>query len=217
VIALTVFVGALEEWFGWLAHTGGAFSGFHVSHFLIELVLLVVAVVARRRFGFPLLVLISTGAAWFFVTDLVSNGGNRSTAVTLLFGMCALLVAAVSDRVYGFWVHVVAGLTMGGALVTFWHTSDAEWILVGLASLVYVAIASGLARSSYAVLAAVGLFLATTHFVVKWFVPFEFTFFGDETPPSHPWAAALLYAAYGLVLMLLGLWLARRRGEPEPA
>ena len=62
------------------------------------------------------------------------------------------------DRVYGFWVHVVAGLTIGGALLWFSHSSDTDWVLIGLASLVYVAIASGLGRSSYAVLGAIGLF-----------------------------------------------------------
>jgi len=79
--------------------------------------------------------------------------------------------------------------------------------------------AAGLGRSSYAVLAAVGLFLATTHFVFKWFLDFTISFFGGEAqePIIHPWAAALLYVFYGLVLMLLGLWLAQRRRPAEPA
>jgi hypothetical protein len=84
--------------------------------------------------------------------------------------------------------------------------------------------ASVLERSSYAVLAAVSLLLTTTNFVEKWFdaVPFPLNFlfyvigFDEEPSTRHPWASALLYAAYGLVLMALGLWLARRRGMPEP-
>jgi hypothetical protein len=216
VISFAVFVGALEEWFGWLAHTERPFSGFHVSHLLIELALLVAAAIARRTFRFPLLVLVSTGAGWFFVTDLVSNGGNWSTTVTLLFGLAAMLVGLSADRVYGFWVHVVAGVTAGGALVTFWHTSDTDWILIAIASFAYVLLGSGLGRSSYVVLAAVGLFLTTTHFVFKWFGPGRVRFF-SEGERGHPWAAALSYVVYGLVLILLGLWLARRRGVPEPA
>jgi hypothetical protein len=106
---------------------------------------------------------------------------------------------------------------MGGAFVTFWHTSDTDWILVAIASFAYVLLASGLGRSSYAVLAAVGLFLTTTHFVLKWFIAFDISFFEEEPAKDHPWAAALSYAVYGLVLMLLGVWLARRRGMPEPA
>ncbi len=219
VVALAVVVGAFEEWAGWLAHTDAPFSGFHVDHFLIELTLLVGAAVARRIFHFPLLVFIAAGSAWFFVTDVLSNGGNWSATVSLVFGIVALLIGLGADRVYGFWLQVVAGLTIGGALLWFWHSSDTEWILIALASLVYVAIASGLGRSSYAVLAAFGLFLATTHFADKWFnepfIPFLYGFDG-ESDGSSTWAAALLYAGYGLVLMLLGLWLARRRGLAEP-
>jgi hypothetical protein len=217
VVALAVFVGALEEWFGWLAHTDSPFDGFHVSHFLIELVFVFGALAALQRFHFPLLVLVATASSWFFVTDFLSSGGDWSATVTLLFGAVALLVGVGADRVYGFWIHVVAGLTIGGALLQFWHTSDTDFILIGLVSLAYLLLASGLGRTSYAVLAALGLFIVTTHFVFKWFITFTFSFFGEErVTHDHPWAAALSYAVYGLALMLLGLWLARRRGEAEP-
>lgn len=218
VVALAVLVGALEEWLGWLAHTDAPFAGFHVDHFLIELTLIAGAAVARRIFRFPLLVLLETAAAWFFVTDVLSNGGNWSATVTLVFGIFAMLVGLAVDRVYGFWVQVVAGLTIGGALLWFWHSNDTDWILIAVASLVYIALGSGIGRSSYAVLGAFGLLLATTHFVDKWFVtPFIPFFSGyDEAPGGRAWAAALTYAGYGLVLMLLGLWLARRRGMAEP-
>jgi hypothetical protein len=215
VIVLAVLVGAIEDWFGWLAHTDTAFAGFHLSHFAIELTLLVGAIAARRVFRLPLFVLISTVAAWFFVTDLISNGGNWSAAVTLVFGLTALLVGIGADRVFGFWLQVVAGLTIGGALLTFWHSSDTDWILIGLASAAFVLIASGLGRSSYAVLAAIGLFLTTTHFVLKWFGPKDVGFF-SAGEPGRPWAAALSYALYGVVLMLIGMWLARRRAPAEP-
>ena len=215
-VAFVVLVGSLEDWFGWLANTNSPFQGFHVGNLLLELVAVVAALAARRILRFPLLVLPAAIAAWFFVTDLVSNGGNWSTTVTLLYGLVLLLVGLGVDRVYGFWVHVVAGLTIGVALLTFWHTSDTDWMLVGLASLAYVALAGGLGRSSYAVFGAFGLFLTTTHFAVKWFVPFTISFLGEEQREDHPYAAILMYAGYGLVLMLLGIWLARRRGAPEP-
>lgn len=219
VVALAVVVGAFEEWAGWLAHTDAPFEGFHVSHFLIELTLLVGAMVARRIFRFPPLVFIAAGSAWFFVTDLLSGGGNWSATVTLVFGLAAMLFAVSSDRVYGFWVHVVAGLTIGGALLWFLHSSDTDWILIGLTSLIYASIASGLGRSSYAVLGAFGLLLTTTHFVDTWFAASFVPFFGGfgDSESGRAWAAALMYAGYGLVLMLLGLWLARRRGTAEPA
>ncbi|HVR12864.1 MAG TPA: hypothetical protein VMS41_03720, partial [Gaiellaceae bacterium] len=212
VVALAVFVGALEEWAGWLAHTDSPFAGFHLDHFAIELTLLAGAVAARSVFRFPLLVLVSTGAAWFFVTDLLSNGGNWSAIVTLFFGLVAMLVGLGADRVYGFWVQVVAGLTIGGALLTFWHSSDFDWIMIAIASVLYVLLGSGIGRSSYTVLGAFGLFLVTSHFVFKWFLPFRISFFSEESETTKPWAAALSYAVYGLFLMLLGMWIARRRG-----
>ena len=212
VVALAVFVGALEEWAGWLAHTDSPFAGFHLDHFAIELTLLAGAVAARGVFRFPLLVLVSTGAAWFFVTDLLSNGGNWSAIVTLFFGLVAMLVGLGADRVYGFWVQVVAGLTIGGALLTFWHSSDFDWIMIAIASVLYILLGSGIGRSSYTVLGAFGLFLVTSHFVFKWFLPFRISFFSEESETTKPWAAALSYAVYGLFLMLLGMWIARRRG-----
>ncbi len=219
VIALTVFVGALEAWFGWLADTDSPFSGFHLDHFLVELTLLVAALVGVRIFHFPLLVLLATVAAWFFVADLLSNGGNWSTTVTLLFGLVAMLVGVALDRVYGLWVHVVAGLTIGGALLQFWHTSTFEWILIGIVSLAFLLVGSRLERSSYAVLAAVGLFLTTTYFVGKWFLsPSDLILPAPDGAGGNndPWAAALSYAVYGFALMLIGLWLARRRTPAEP-
>ena len=170
--------------------TDAPFEGFHVSHFVIELTLLIGAMVARQIFRFPLFVLLATGSAWFFVTDVLSSGGDWSATVTLVFGLTAMLFGVTVDRVYGFWVHVVAGLTVGGAWLWFSHSSDADWILIGLASLVFVSIASGLGRSSYAVLGAFGLLLVTTHFVVKWFVTPFIPFFGDSES-GRVWAAAL--------------------------
>jgi hypothetical protein len=212
VVVLAVFVGALEEWAGWLAPTDSPFAGFHPSHFAIELTLLFGAVAARSAFRFPLLVLVSTASAWFFVTDLLSNGGNWSAFVTLFFGLVAMLVGLGADRVYGFWVQVVAGVTIGGALLTFWHSSKFDWIMIAIASLLYVLLGSGIGRSSYAVLGAIGLFLVTSHFVFEWFLSFQFSFFASEEQTNEPWAAALSYAVYGFILMLLGIWVARRRG-----
>jgi hypothetical protein len=218
VVALAVLVGALEAWFGWLARTDAPFAGFHLDHLLIELVLVAAAFVALRIFRFPLLVLIGVTALWFFITDLLSSGGDWSATVTLVVGLILMAVAVGVDRTYGFWVHVVAGSTIGGALLWFSHTSNPDWVLIGLASLLYVWIASGLGRSSYAVLGAFGLLLTTTHFVDKWFGPPPFPFFSFEgSRHIRLWAIALSYAAYGFALMLLGLWLARRRRPPEPA
>lgn len=210
VIAFVVFVGALENWFGWVSNNGG----FHLGNFLLEVVAVVASFMALRRFRFPLLVLVGTVSSWFFLTDLLSNGGNWSAVVTLVFGLVLVIIGVSVDRAYGFWVHVVAGVTIGGAFLYFWHTSELDWILVAIASLVYILVANALSRSSYAVLGAFGLFLAATYFIVKWFVvsfPLPFGLFGGSQAGGRFWAAALGYAVYGLALMALGLALERRR------
>jgi hypothetical protein len=216
-IAFVVFVGALFSWWGWLANTDQPFDGFHVGNLVLELVFIGTALFDLRLFRFPLHVLLATVGVWFFVTDLVSGGGDWSAVVTIVVGIFLLLVGVFADRTYGFWIQVVAGLTIGGGLLWFWHSSDTDWILVGLAALVYVVIAAVLARSSYAVLGAFGLFLTATHFILKWAAPVDTPFFSEDSNADRPWLRALLYAAYGVLLMLLGLWAARRRNDEPPA
>ena len=140
VAAFVVFFGALLDWFGWLPDThGGLFAGF--------------------RF-------------WLLVTDLLSGGGDWSAAVTIAFGVVLLGVAVSVDggqsRIYGFWLHVVAGLTIGGGLLWFFHHGDFDWILIGVAALLYIALGDRLVRSSWVVLAAWGLLQVTTHFAERW-------------------------------------------------
>jgi hypothetical protein len=215
VIALGVFVAALESWFGWIASTDSPFQGFHVGNMLVAVVLIADAVYSLRVFRFPLLTLIASVGTWYLVTDILSSGGNWTATVSIVVGFVLMLVGLGVDRLNGFWVHVVAGLAIGGGFLYFWHSSDTDWILIALAALLYVLLGSALDRSSYAVLGAIGLFLSWTHFVEKWFgVNGIVPFFGNGAN-DEPWARALAYAAYGAVLMLLGIWIARRRG-PGP-
>ncbi len=222
VVAFAVFVGALEDWFGWLAHTSSPFQGFHISLFLIELALLAAALVALRIFRFPLLVAVVAGTAWYFVTDLVSGGGDWSATVSIVVGLVLLLVALALDtgpsRPYGFWVHVVAGLTIGGGLLWFWHTRDLDWILLALAGFAFIAVADRVGRSSWAVLGAFGLLLSTTHWVDKWFgFPSPLPLFGFGGKAEHTWARPISYAALGFVFMVLAFVLHRREPVPPSA
>lgn len=216
VLSFVVLVGALLTWAGWLSSkSSSAFGGFHLADLLLELVAVVAPLVALGIFRFPLLVFFATVATWFFVTDLISNGGTWSRWVTLFVGLTLVLVGLVAGSVYGFWVHVVAGLTVGGALLSFWHHGDFRWLLLGASALVFVGIAALLERSSYAVLGVFGLFLAFSHFVESGLgVPFVAVSFGETSRPA--WERALLYTAFGLALMAIGLVIARRRG-PEDA
>ena len=69
---------------------------------------------------------------------------------------------------YGFWIHFVAALAIGGGFIYLWRGSTWEWILIGLIALLFFLFAGGFDRSIYAVLGAIGLFLAWTYFVERW-------------------------------------------------
>lgn len=211
VALFAVFIGALEAWFGWLP-SDSPLHGFHWGLLLLELLTLLAALWALRVFHHPLLVLAAAGAGWYFVADLLSSGGNWSAWVSLLYGLALLPVALVTNRVYGFWLHVVSGLTIGGALFYWWHSSDWNFVLLGLAGLVYVLFARATRRSSWAVLGAFGLFLTAAHFIDQWFGPIlTFSLFGEGTKAKHAWAVPLGFVVLGFVYVALGIRL--RRGE----
>jgi hypothetical protein len=234
VIALVVFLGALEEWFGWLpGNDEGLFEGFRVRFLLLPLLVGVAAAYALRIFRFPLLVAVLAAAGWFFVTDLVSGGGDWSAVVTIMFGLILLGVALGVDagpREYGFWLHVAAGLTIGGGLLWLFHSSDWNLILVAFVGLVYVALADRFVRSSWAVLGAWGLLQTTTHFAAKWasadffpffyFFPFSFLTLGDggyDEDPGHLWAGPVAFGVLAFVFIAIGLFLVQRRPALPPA
>ncbi len=232
VAAWVVLLGALLDWFGWLAHTNSPFAGFHVSHLFLELALVFAAAAALAVFRFPLLVFPLAAGTWFFVTDVLSGGSDWAAVLSILVGLMLLSLAVAVDRgstrPYGFWLHVVAGLTIGGGLLWLFHKGDWDWILIGLVALLYIWIGDRLVRSSWVVLGAWAL-QTTAHFAAKWsaealgafFYLFPFllvdafgnTSFGRDT---HPWAAALSFAGIAVVFILIGLLLARRRRTAIP-
>jgi hypothetical protein len=233
VAALATLLGALLDWFGWL-DTGldSAFGGFRISWLFLELSVVVAAAVALRVFRLPLLVFVVGAGGWFFVTDLLSGGGDWSAVVTLLFGVALVPAAVVVDhgetRPYVFWLHVVAGVTIGGGLLWFLHDGDWDWALVAVVGVLYIALADRLRRSSWAVLGAWGMLQTAAHFAFKWsdlgalafgaFYLFPFVLaeaFNASGGPraTHPWASPLVFAITGAVFIAIGLLLARRRRE----
>ena len=220
LVAILVFVGAVLEWFGWLPDNeeGGVFEGFRFWVLVFEIVAITASAVALRLFRFPLLVLFLAAFSWFFVTDLISGGGGWSAIVTIAVGLILLLAGiAVDDgpsRPFGFWLHVGAGLTIGGGLLWFLNDGDFDWIVVGVIGLAYIVMGDRLLRSSWAVLGALGILLSTAHFADKWTDALSLVGFGAEQ--EHEWAAPVLFAAVGAVFIGIGIWLARRRREPLP-
>jgi hypothetical protein len=230
VLAFAVVVGSLLNWFGWLDVRDVGFEGFHFWKLVLVLLTVVAAAVALRVFRFPLLVFVVAATAWYFATDLISNGGNWSAIVTIAAGVVLLLSALAADAeatdVKGFWLHVVSGLTIGGGLLWFFHTGDVDWILVGLAGLAYIALGDLLARTSWVVLGAWGMLQATGHFADKWsgsgegifrvfyLFPFAFSFDGDYSDrPERRWIGPLIFVALAVVFFAIALALARRRRD----
>jgi len=220
LIMFSVFVGSFEDLIGILDGGDGPFEGFRWGLLLFDLVVITASLILLARFRFPLLVLPAVFMSWFFLVDLVSGGGDWSAVVSIIVGFFLMLVGAGVDRTYGFWVQVVAGLAIGGGFFYMWHSATWEWILIGLIALFFFVLAGGFDRSSYAVLGAIGLFLAWSFFVEKWTdaeaSPY---FYGDTATPGFTsdtgepsiWGATMLYALFGLVLVAIGLWLERRK------
>jgi hypothetical protein len=215
VLAWAVFVAALWIWFGWLHSSSfsGPFQGFSVARLSLVLLVIAACIDDGRRFRFPLISLITVFAVWYFVTDLVSGGGNWSTTVTLIIGLIYLAVGGANDSASSFWWHLGAGVLIGGALLNWWHESDTDWALIAVAALFFVSIAYGTRRSSWAVLATVGLFLSATHYASEWS---NETITVTGATDVRGWSPYAVFAFLGLLLVALGL---RRRGtaagEPE--
>jgi hypothetical protein len=218
VIAWGVFVGALWVWFGWLDASSGEGSpleGFSVARLSLELLILAAVVDDSRRFRFPLIASIGVVVGWFFVTDLLSGGGSWSAVVTLLLGFVYLAIGSGGSGPAAFWFHLGAGVLIGGSLLYWWHDEDWQWALVAVVALVYVKIAHGTRRSSWAVLGAIGLLATTTHFAEAWSqgptreVSTGTFILGTEVD-VHGWVPPLVFAFTGFLLVALGLATRRR-------
>jgi hypothetical protein len=215
VIAWAAFVYALWLWFGWFHGTSfqHPFEGFSLARLSFVLLVIAACVDDGRRFRFPLVSVITPFAVWYFVTDLISGGGNWSTWVTLIIGLIYLAVAGATDSPASFWWHVASGVLIGGALLKWWHHSDLDWALIAVAALVFVSVAYGTRRSSWAVLGAIGLFLSGWHFAREW-AQGTTTVTGITNP--RDWVPYAVFAFVGFLLVALGL---KKRGaaagEPE--
>jgi hypothetical protein len=211
VAGLVAFVAELWRWFGWRIDPQSP-RGFNVSLLAIEAIWIVAAVVALRRYRFPLIVAHVALATYMFLLYVFSNGGWWSSVVSVGVGLAFLIAAVTVDageqRPYGFWLHVAAGLAIGGG-VLYWfrHGGNIEWTLIVLAAIAYVFLASSLRRSSWAVLGTIGLFVASDHFVLEWT---RIHFFFSEGEGSRPWVPPLVFTAMGALLVALGLVVSRR-------
>ena len=206
VSAFGTFVGALFTWWGWGGESGNGspFHGWHWVAWLLIVIVLAASYAALRAYRFPLLVLTIALFTWFLVTDIVSGGGSWSAVVTLFIGVAYFFVALAVNRVYGFCVHVVSGVLVGGALIFWWHSSTADWWLVVLSSVLFIAIGVVVARSSWTVIGSLGMLAAAVHFSIDWASGGRFGL------PTRGWVPIVVGAGLGFVFVLLGLWGSRR-------
>ncbi|HZC75419.1 MAG TPA: hypothetical protein VE220_05545 [Gaiellaceae bacterium] len=218
VIAWAVFLAYLFRWFGWLG-SNQSFKDWSWSRLALELLILAAAWDDRRRFGFPFIALISALVGWFFAIDLITSGGTFTAVVTLLVGLAYLLWGTIRPVPGSFWFHLVGGLLIGGAIVYWAHTGDGEWAGVSIAAFIFVGIAYTTRRSSWAVLAAVGFFAATIHYLVGSPTDVARAVLASGSAPAHvsPWAPALAFGLLGFWLVFLGLLGRRMRPAPVPA
>jgi hypothetical protein len=233
VASFVIVLGAILDWFGWLPDTSDDqvfFNGFHFWLLLLELLAVAAAAFALGRFRFPLLVFVLAAAIWAFVFDLLSNGGGWAAIVSIAVGLAFLLAGiAVDDgpsRPFAFWLHVAAGLAIGGGLIWFFHDGDFDWIVIAIIGLLYIALGERLGRSSWVVLAGWGILQTAAHFAGKWssfsdlflFPLFPFVALagldGDGERHAHEWAGPVAFAVSGLVFIGIAIFLARRSRPP---
>jgi hypothetical protein len=229
VIAWGAFLVFLFDWFGWDG-VHGSFHNWSWSRLALWLLILAAAFDDRRRFGFPLIRLISLVVTWLFIIDLITSGGSFTAAVTLLVGLVYLGWGMTQRSPSSCWLHVVGGLLIGGSILYWCHSSDFDFAVVSVFAFLFVGVAYATKRSSWAVLGTIGFFAATSHYTTGSPLGFAGGFFGlggggqecvstatggticRSLGPNSPWAPALGLGLLGFFLVALGLLGRRRTG-----
>jgi hypothetical protein len=215
VIAWGVFIALLFTWWGWNG-VSGSFDHWSWSRLALWILILAAAWDDRRRFGFPFIRLVSAVVGWLFVIDLITSGGNFTAAVTLVVGLVYLLAGWVQSEPSTFWLHLVGGALIGGAILYWFHTSDGDFAVVSIFAFLYVLLAYVSKRSSWAAFGVIGFFAATIHYVVG-----SPTAIGEQAINGggsgvSGWSPALAFGLLGFWLVLLGLVGRRFRAAVPP-
>jgi hypothetical protein len=233
VVFVTVCAAALVDWVGLAPDATGRFlqRSFEPGLYLVEAVTVVAGLAALARFRFPLLVLPVASTLLLALVDIgttivgADTGTGAATVFAAIGGGLLVLTGIALDRTdrrpYGFWLHVVGGIAIGEVLLYLSDRGELGWVVVALGSVVYVIAARVLARSSYAVLGAIGVMVVATHWIGKWLgtVAVPLPFFGAKGGGGdrpEPWQVSLSYVAVGVVLVLLGRLALREEADDVP-
>jgi hypothetical protein len=232
VIAWGALVVFAFEWFGWNGVNAGL-SHWSWARTLAILLILAAARDDRRRFNFPFIAVISAVLGFVFVLDVLPAGGNWTAVWALIIGFLYLLAGMVRNEPSAFWLHLVGGALIGGAVIHWAHTSDGDYAVVSIVAFLFVLTAYATKRSSWAVFGAIGFYIATIHYIVGSPTALAEGFFGlgggqqcsgsgsgagaiqtctslGGGPSISPWSPALAFGLLGFFLVGLGL-LGRRR------
>ena len=225
VIAWAAFVIFAFEWFGWNGVHAGL-SHWSWARTLAILLILAAAWDDRRRFNFPFIRAISAVLGYVLVLDLLPAGGNWSAAWALIVGVSYLGLGWIHRTPSSFWLHLVGGALIGGAVLHWAHTSDGDYAVVSIVAFLYVVLAYLTKRSSWAVLGTIGFYIATIHYLIGSPTALLGGVLGGTTLCSgtgsgpgvctstgssiSPWSPALAFGLLGFFLVLLGL-VGRRR------
>jgi hypothetical protein len=241
VIAWAALVILAFEWWGWRG-VNASLSHWSWARTIAIVLILAAAWDDRRRFNFPFIQVISAVVGWTLVLSLLPAGGDWTAAWAFVVGLAYFLAGWIRRRPSAFWLHLVGGLLIGGAIIFWAHTSDGDYAVVSVVAFLYVLVAYMTKRSSWAVLGAIGFYVATIHYIVGSPTGLVEGFFGlgggqscvatatGQTctsfggSPVSPWSPALAFGLLGFFLVLLGM-LGRRRTpatlvpppEPPPA
>jgi hypothetical protein len=228
VIAWGALVVFAFEWFGWNGVNAGL-SHWSWARTLAILLILAAARDDRRRFNFPFIEVISAVLFFVLVLDLLPARGNWTAVWALIVGVLYLLAGLVRNEPSAFWLHLVGGALIGGAVIHWAHTSDGDYAVVSIVAFLFVLTAYATKRSSWAVLGTIGFYIATIHYIVGSPTALAEGFFGVGSgqscistatggqtctslggPSINPWSPALAFGLLGFFLVALGL-LGRRR------
>jgi hypothetical protein len=228
VIAWIVLVILTFEWWGWNGVNSSS-DRWSWSALAAIVLILLAAWDARRRFRFPFIRAISAIFFFALVLQVMPAGGNWSAFWALLVGLVYLVVGNVVDKPSAFWLHLVGGGLIGGAILYWCHTTDFDFAVVSFMALVFVVWAYWTRRSSWAVWGTIGFFIASIHYLIGSPTSLAQGFLGgggglchsaklgtpavctSTAPDISAWSFPLAFGLLGFWLVLLGMLGRRRR------
>jgi hypothetical protein len=234
VILWAVFLVYLFDSWGWNG-VSGSLDSWSWSRMLFWILVLAAASYDRMRFRFPFIRAISAVVFWLFLVDLLRAGsGNWMAFVTLFVGLVYLLLGQVIDKPSAFWLHFIGGALIGGSLLKWFHTSDTDFAVISIFSVVFVFVGYWTKRSSWAAYGTIGFFAATIHYLIGsptqlaqgilgisqrcsgplGLGPSSCTSFGRHI---SPWSPALAFGLLGFWLIALGMLGKRKKSHKHTA